>query len=137
MKPASERQRFLIFIITGGVAALTNMGARLLFQLTVSYPWAVGLAYLVGMVTAFVLARVFVFESDDGSVRGQLSRFAIVNTVAFAQVWLISVGLADYLFPAIGFAWHAETVAHGIGVASPVVTSYLLHKNFSFRQARR
>jgi putative flippase GtrA len=135
MKPGSERARFLSFIATGGIAAGANMGARLLFQMAMSYEWAVGLAYLVGMVTAFVLARVFVFEAEGGSVHGQFSRFALVNAVAFAQVWLISVGLAEYLFPAMGFAWHAETVAHGIGVASPVMTSYLLHKHFSFRRA--
>jgi len=55
--------------------------------------------------------------------------------LAFAQVWVVSVGLARVIFPAIGFSWRAETVAHVVGVLSPVVTSYVLHKRFSFRIA--
>ncbi len=29
--------------------------------------------------------------------------------------------------------WHAETIAHVIGVASPVITSYTLHMRLSFQ----
>ena len=53
-------------------------------------------------------------------------------SLAVAQVWIVSVGLARFVFPAIGFTWHDETVAHVIGVLVPVVTSYLGHKHFSF-----
>jgi putative flippase GtrA len=66
-------------------------------------------------------------------VSGEYARFALVNAVAFAQVWLVSVGLARLVFPAIDFTWQAETVAHVIGVVSPIVTSYIGHKHFSFR----
>jgi putative flippase GtrA len=59
-------------------------------------------------------------------------RFALVNIAAIAQVWIVSVGLARFVFPAAGFTWHAETVAHVIGVAVPVFTSYVGHKRFSF-----
>ena len=77
-------------------------------------------------------------DGDSGwrGAHWQFMRFALVNAVAFAQVWIISVGLARLVFPAIGFAWDAETVAHVIGVVSPVATSYLMHKHFSFRHAR-
>jgi putative flippase GtrA len=87
------------------------------------------------MITAFILARVFVFKPGKGGAHGQFLRFAMVNGLAFAQVWVVSVGLARVIFPAIGFSWCAETVAHIIGVLSPVVTSYVLHKRFSFRIA--
>jgi putative flippase GtrA len=87
------------------------------------------------MITAFILARVFVFKPVGGHTHGQFFRFALVNGVAFAQVWNVSVGLDRVVFPAIGFIWQAETVAHVIGVLSPVVTSYILHKRFSFRTA--
>jgi len=56
----------------------------------------------------------------------------LVNLAAVAQVWVVSVGLARLVFPVAGFVWHAETVAHVIGVAVPVFTSYLGHKHFSF-----
>ena len=62
----------------------------------------------------------------------EYTRFALVNLAAVAQVWVVSVGLARLVFPAIGFTWHAEIVAHVIGVVVPVFTSYLGHKHFSF-----
>jgi putative flippase GtrA len=64
-----------------------------------------------------------------------VARFALVNLVAATQVWLVTISLYDWLFPRIGFAWHAGSVAHGIGVASPVLTSYLGHRFFTFRKA--
>jgi putative flippase GtrA len=121
--------------LTGGIAAVVNIVTRMLLQRVFSYEVAVGLAYLVGMTTAFVLARTFVFKPVDGDAHGQFVRFAMVNGVAFVQVWIVSVGLARVVFPAVGFSWRAETVAHVIGVLSPVVTSYILHKRFSFRSA--
>ncbi|HEY0184716.1 MAG TPA: GtrA family protein [Rhodopila sp.] len=131
----SEKTRFILFLLTGGIAAGVNIGARMLLELAVSYEAAVGLAYLAGMITAFVLARIFVFKPVGGDARGEFVRFTLVNGIAFAQVWIISVGLARVIFPALGFAWRAETVAHVIGVLSPVITSYILHKRFSFRAA--
>jgi len=132
----SERARFASFLVTGGIAAGVNVFARWLLEFVVCYEVAIGLAYLAGMATAFVLARLFVFKPVAGSAHWQFARFAMVNLVAFVQVWLISVGLARVLFPAIGFVWQAETVAHVIGVISPVVSSYLLHRRFSFRAPR-
>ena len=101
--------------------------------MAVPFEAAVVLAYIVGMAAAFLLARAFVFTGASGSVHGQAARFAVVNAVAFAQVWLVSVGLARLLLPAIGWIWSPETVAHLVGVASPVVTSYFMHRRFSFR----
>jgi putative flippase GtrA len=87
------------------------------------------------MLTAFLLARMFVFQGAGGSVHGQFARFALINAAALAQVLLVSLLLARAVFPAIGFVWQAEMVAHVIGVISPVVTSYVLHKRFSFGEA--
>ncbi len=130
------RDRFIRFLLTSGAAAFVNIAARYALEYAVRYEIAVAIAYLFGMITAFILARRFVFDAAHSTPGGQAARFALVNAVAFAQVWLISVGLARWLFPAIGFTWQAETVAHVIGVASPAVTSYFLHQHFTFRQAR-
>lgn len=129
----SERTRFVRFLLTGGVAAGLNILARVLLGPLVAYEVAVTLAYLVGMTAAFVLARLFVFEGRSGDMRGQSMRFALVNGVAFAQVWLVSVGLDRFVFPAISWTWHAATLAHAVGVVSPVATSYIGHRRFSFR----
>ena len=129
----SEKTRFTLFLLTSGAAAGVNVAARALLSEVTIYEVAVVLAYVVGMTTAFVLTRQFVFEQTIGSVHAQFVRFAIVNAAAAAQVWFVSVGLARLIFPIIDFTLHPETVAHLIGVASPALTSYVLHKRFSFR----
>lgn len=128
------RNPFIRFIVTGGIAAGVNIGSRVLLSLYMSFEIAVVVAYLFGMTTAYILARLFVFESSGQAVHHEYMRFALVNMVALAQVWLISVGLANWLFPLIGFTWHPDLVAHMIGVTSPVFTSYYGHKLFTFKR---
>ena len=125
-------RQFLLFVLTSGIAAVANIGSRILFSRLVAFEWAVVLAFPIGLLTAFVLARLFVFGSSGGHVGTEFYRFLIVNLVALVLVWAISVGLARILFPMIGFTWHAETVAHTIGVLAPAVTSFLGHKYYSF-----
>lgn len=130
-----RRNAFLRFVVTGGIAAAANIASRVALSQALSFQLAVVLAYLVGMTTAYVLARTFVFERSGQSVRHEYVRFALVNVIALAQVWAVSVGLAYWLFPALGFTFHAELIAHVIGVVSPVFTSYYGHKFFTFRRA--
>lgn len=130
----TTRERFMRFLLVGALAASLNVAARWLLDLTMPYEAAVALAYLVGMIAAFVMSKRFVFERSGAPVAVQFVRFAAVNAVAFVQVWLVSVGLARLAFPAAGFVWHADTLAHLIGVASPIVTSYIGHRFFSFRR---
>jgi putative flippase GtrA len=133
-----ERRRFVLFLLAGGIAAVVNIVSRVALNVAMPYEIAIVVAYLCGMTTAYLLNRYFVFESSGRSAASEYMRFALVNLAAVAQVWIVSVGLARVLFPAIGFSWHAETVAHVIGVAVPVFTSYLGHKHFSFaRQSAR
>ena len=127
-----ERWRFVLFVLAGSLAAVVNVLSRIVLNWGVSYELAIVLAYVCGMVTAYVLSRYFVFAASGRAVASESVRFVLVNLAAAAQVWLVSVGLAHFVFPAIGFTWHGDTVAHVIGVAIPVVTSYLGHKHFSF-----
>lgn len=129
---STETRRFLTFVVAGGLAALVNVVSRVLLSHVVSYEVSIALAYLVGMTTAFLLTKLFVFEQSGRAVSSEYVRFALVNVVALAQVWTVSMVLARLAFPFIGFTWHADTIAHAIGVVSPVVTSYYGHKRFSF-----
>ena len=127
-----EPRRFIRFIAVGGIAASTNVGSRWLLGFVIGYEAAVALSYLAGLATAFLLMRLLVFAASDRPVSGQFYRFVLVNALSFTQVLIVSVGLVRAVFPAIGFAWHNETVGHVIGVLSPVMTSYFLHRSFSF-----
>jgi putative flippase GtrA len=134
---SSKTAEIVRFFITSGVAAVVNIGARIPLGWVMPYSASIVLAYLIGMSTAFVLARAFVFRPQPGNAKAEFFRFALVNVVALAQVLAISLALEAILFPRFGFTWHAATVAHVIGVASPAFTSYYGHKLFSFRTPRR
>ncbi|MEB2848294.1 GtrA family protein [Endobacterium cereale] len=123
---------FIRFAISGGIAAAVNILSRIAFSQVISYSVAVVIAYLFGMTTAYVLMKLMVFEKSGQCVHQEYIRFALVNAVAFAQVWLVSMALARYLLPAIGVDTHAETIGHVIGVLSPIATSYFMHKYFTF-----
>lgn len=126
---------FLRFLSTGGFAAVVNLVSRHELNRIMSFEIAVILAYLLGMLTAYVLARRFVFQASGRSVVSELKRFTIVNVFSLVLVWSISIGLANHLFPAVGLVWHAEDIAHFIGVAAPAVVSYFGHRAYTFSSA--
>ena len=133
MMAAFQSREFLAFLVTGGVAALVNFGSRIVLSQWLTFPVAVALAYLVGMATAFVLARLFVFGGGRQSIRRSAAFFVLVNAVAVLQTWVISMLLAYYLLPGIGVRAHVDEIAHAVGIVVPVFTSFLGHKRWSFR----
>jgi len=136
VRAVGEIGEFGRFLITGGIAAGVNVLSRWLLNAALGYEVAVVVAYLIGMTTAYLLSRLFVFAKSGRSTASEAFRFAVVNVFALAQVWLVSVGLARLAFPAIGFTWHAEDIAHVIGVVVPAVTSYFGHRHYSFAKTR-
>lgn len=124
---------FILFLVAGGLAALANFGSRIAFSQVMGYVPAIVLAYCVGMVTAFVLNRVFVFQSTTNALHNQVIWFIAVNIAAVLQTVAISLFLRDWLLPSIGMGFHPDAVAHAVGVVVPVATSYLGHKHFTFR----
>lgn len=121
------------FLALGSLAAGVNLVARWLLQPMMGFELAVAVAYIIGMVVAYTLFRIFVFGASGRSVASEAWRFTLVNLVSMALVWLISVGLARHLFPSIGFTWFADDIAHFIGVASPALTSWIGHKKYTFK----
>jgi putative flippase GtrA len=123
---------FVRFVFAGGIAAGVNIMSRILLSQVVRYEIAIVIAYLIAMTLAYLLMMLFVFDASGKSAANEYMRFTLVNLAALVQVWLVSVGLSHWFFLVIGFNWHAETTAHVIGVLSPVATSYLGHKLFTF-----
>lgn len=125
--------RLLLFIAAGGLAAVANFGSRILLGQVMPYLASIIVAYCIGMATAFVLNRLFVFTGATNPIRQQMTWFVVVNLAAVLQTVLISLLFARVLFPWVGMDYRPETVAHAIGVIVPVFTSYLGHKHLSFR----
>jgi putative flippase GtrA len=126
--------RFLRFLAAGGFAALVNLVSRYLLTPVIGFEVSIVVAYLLGMVVAFTLFRMLVFDRSGASVAAETYRFVIVNLIAMALVWIISVTLADAVFPATDLRWHAEDVAHFIGTCVPAISSYIGHSMYTFKQ---
>lgn len=126
-------RQFVAFLITGGFAAAVNFCSRIAYSHWVDFSTAIVLAYITGMVTAFVLAKLFVFKESQRALHHSAFYFALVNLIAVAQTWLISMGLYFYAFPFLGVTHYSEDIAHGLGVLVPVFTSYIGHKHLSFK----
>lgn len=126
-------RQFLVFLLTGGFAAAVNFGSRILYNRAMPFSSAVICAYITGMITAFVLAKLFVFRDSEQATHRAAGWFILVNVVAVAQTWAISMLLVKWALPALGITMFAREIAHGVGVVVPVFTSYLGHKHFSFR----
>lgn len=137
MRAVSSRRvslQFVAFLVAGGIAAACNVGSRVLLSHAMSYERAIVVAYGIGMIVAFVIMRAFVFERSNHSKRAELAKFALVNLLGVVQTLVISVLVARWVAPSIGFSRHAEEIGHVIGVGAPVVTSFFGHKYFSFRK---
>lgn len=125
-------REFVTFILAGGIAAGVNWGSNLLLNQVMALELSILLAYLIGMTTAFALSRAFVFASSGRTAHDEYARFALVNFFAVAQVWVVTIVLARVILPSVGWDFRPEAVSHLVGVASPIVTSYLGHKYFTF-----
>ena len=86
-------RQFLVFLITGGLAACVNFGSRIVYNRWLDFSASVVFAYLTGMVTAFILARAFVFTQGTQSMQRSAFFFVLVNGVAVLQTWAISMAL--------------------------------------------
>ena len=126
-------RQFTLFLITGGIAATVNFSSRIFYNQYYSFSVAVIFAYLTGMVTAFILAKIFVFQSSSHSMKRSAVIFILVNIFAAIQTWVISMGLNFYVLPVLGIEKYVSELASAIGIVFPVFTSYLGHKHWSFK----
>jgi putative flippase GtrA len=132
-RPLPRLSPIVRFLLAGGTAALVNFGARVLFSIYLPYAVAIVLAYVLGMATAFLLNRRYVFRGYTNRLHQQVVRFIAVNALALLQTLGVSLLLADIVFPRVGLSWHAQEIAHAVGIVVPIFTSYLGHKKWTFR----
>jgi putative flippase GtrA len=127
------KSEFARFVLVGGVAAAANIGSRVLFNMWVGFVPAVAMAFFVGLTTAFVLNREWVFLRSGKRWTHEAAWFIAINLLGLVQTIVVAWIFVRHLLPALGQTrWTAET-AHTIGVIAPIVTSYFGHKYFTFR----
>ncbi|MEX0739493.1 MAG: GtrA family protein [Pseudohongiella sp.] len=126
-------RQFVAFLVTGGIAALVNFFTRIFYNNWLGFSTSVVLAYLTGMVTAYILARIFVFKGSTQTLQRSMILFALVNLLAIFQTWAVSLLMAYSVLPALGVTRFSLEIAHAVGIVVPVFTSFLGHKYWSFR----
>lgn len=132
----ARHRRFARFVLAAGASVPVNICARIILSRSLDYGVAVLVAHGIGMVTAYILTRIFVFDRSGRTIHGELGRFASVNVLSAAMTWALSVSLVDYVFPATDFHTQPELIAHVIGLGFASVASFIGHSHFSFRRAR-
>lgn len=125
---------FARFLGVGGIAAAANLVSRYLLNFVMPFEVAVVLAYMVGMVVGFLLFRKMLFGGGAVDVR-LVVRFIWVNLFGATLAWAISSIMARHALPLLGWTWHPFEIAHLCGVAAPAITSYFLHKHYTFARA--
>lgn len=128
-------RQFLTFLATGGTAAAVNFSSRFAYNVFVPFPAAVALAYLSGMITGFVLAKIFVFRRASRPVAHSALLFGVVNLLAFSQTFIVSLVLAYEVLPALGVEHHVKALANLVGIVIPVFSSFVGHKYVTFRES--
>lgn len=123
-------RKFIKFLITGSFAAFMNFTSRILFNFVFDYNVSIILAFFVGLFTAYVLFKHFVF-TEISNPKHSLVKFVLVNVIAVLQTYFVSVYLNMFLESyAIPFS---KEIAHFVGISVPVISSYFGHKYYSFR----
>jgi putative flippase GtrA len=126
---------FASFVVCGGLSACCNLGSRWVFSHWLPYPAAISLAYLIGMLTAFLLFKFLVFNSARSTRLGRETFwFTAVNALGLLQTLGISIGLADHVFPWLGMRVYPYDIAHVLGLGFTVITSFFGHKHLTFRK---
>lgn len=134
-KILKKHSQFFKFLVVGGVAAILNILSRVIFGTFTEYTLSIVLAFFVGLTTAFLLNKYYVFEkSIHKSWIIEYWYFFLVNILGLVQTILISYLFVYIVFPYIDFIFYPEFFAHVIGVIIPVFTSFIGHKYFSFRR---
>ncbi|ARU56024.1 GtrA family protein [Oleiphilus messinensis] len=126
---------FARFIVVGGFAAGVNFVSRVIYNQFVGFSLAIILAYLSGMVTAYLLSRWFVFSPSGNATVRELFFFTLVNMLAVLQTWLVSMLLYFFVLDWLNVNAFKKEISHAIGIMVPVFSSYLGHKYFTFKPA--
>jgi putative flippase GtrA len=124
-------RQFLKFLFVGATAALANWVSRIIFSFWMSFSLAISAAYLVGMTSAFLLNKKFVFPNSSRPIQKQIRDFTLTNLVAFPLVWLMSIQIRNFL-QGVGMVAYSEELAHMLALSIPTIVSFLIYKFLAF-----
>ncbi|MSP53978.1 MAG: GtrA family protein [Gammaproteobacteria bacterium] len=126
-------KEFVKFVFSGGLAAGANFFSRMLFSLVFNYPVSIVLAYLVGMTTAYLLFKFFVFQKGENSTQKQIGYFIFINLLAIILILITSLLCYKFVFSRLENVFWRESLSHLVGITVTTLSSYLGHKKLTFK----
>lgn len=120
------------FVLAGMFAAFLNILSRFVFSFYLNYYTSIIFAYVIGMVTAFLLMRRFVFSFSKKPLRYQFMKFVLVNMFNLTLTLIVSAVLFYLLSSLVLNDEFRGLVSHSVGVLMPIIISFLAHKYYSF-----
>ena len=121
---------FLRFIVLGSLAVFLNFFSRIILSTEFNFLISVTLAQCIGMLAAYFLFKNYLFQRSNSSF--QWLRFVMVNLLSVIIVLIVSHILVYFLLPAVGIFKYKYEIAHFIGIGSTAITSFVLHKFWTF-----
>jgi putative flippase GtrA len=119
----------------GGLSVLITLMNRWILYHFLPYYLSIIIAYISGMIVAFILFKIFVFKSKaSGKTSKEIFYFILVNLIAVIQTLFFSLFFANFLFPKINFTYYPYDIAHFIGTCVPIISSFILHQRFTFKK---
>jgi putative flippase GtrA len=126
--------QFLLFLLCGGTALVINFLSRIALSFFIPYVAAILVAYGIGMLTAFLLSKRFVFPRSGNSMRREVMLFVVVNLAWLPIIWLASIWLGEHVFAHILRPAYAEALGHGVAITLPTLINFAFHKFLTFRE---
>ncbi|EKD91869.1 MAG: hypothetical protein ACD_29C00336G0002 [uncultured bacterium] len=126
-------KKFILFLLVNGFAAFINLGSRIIIGNFFSYAWSIVIAYLIGMMVAYLLCRRYLFQSEKNKIHQEVFYFVIVNGVGIFIALFVSLFLFHVGLMMIKDIFIREEIAHFIGIGAPAFMSYVGHKYITFR----
>ena len=132
-KKREERRQFILFVITGGTSAIINILSRMFLSNFFRFEIAILISYGIGMITAFFLAKKYVFLNSNKSIKKSFPAFALVNLISVLQTFFVSIFIKKWLIIFLDNLSFIELVAHTFGLGILVFTSFYGHKYITFK----
>ena len=125
-------KQFLKFIFVGGFSALVNWISRIIINLWTNFSIAVIIGYLIGMICAFILNKIFIFPESDRPTKKQIRDFIITNLFVFPFIWIFSILFKTFIETFLGVKLYSAEIAHFIALSIPMFLSFIIYKFIAF-----
>jgi len=125
--------QFIKFLFCGFIAALVNWISRLLFNdfMFINLSLSIIFAHVLGMLIAFLLFRIVVFKSNKNILQS-ISSFTIVNLLSLILIFFMTILFINLLSFSDLDNLYIKAISHAIAVSFTSITSYVLHKKFTY-----